>query len=310
MNPVALVQAMFPHRETYQLANGEPVTVPDGRGGTERLLAEHYSAHNGDYRLTIRAGLRPGPTHFHPQVSRGIPYGGLARLLLAFIVTEAKTKKTRTIDLGRTLTDFCLRLDVTPSGGAFGRLPYVVDQVQRLATCAVTWEWETYSPGREDLKGEQLFVVDSYHFWHCHATATSEPVDGGTLTLSQRFWDSVVSDCFPIDFRKAQFFRKWVLAYDLYLWLTYKLDGLRRSGKPEDGVNLDQLHGQLGSRYQTDATGALTARGKKDFGYEVRRALGAIAATWPALRYATPRGRVVVYNTGPDVDYRPARTAR
>ena len=308
MNPTAFVQAMLPHREVYQLdADGQPVVVPDGRGGTEKLLASHYTADNGEYRLLLRAGLRGGPSHLHPQVSRGIPNGGLARLLLAFIVTEAKTKNTRTIDLGRTLTAFCEKIHVTPSGGKNGRLHYVIDQIQRLATCAVTWEWESYTPGRRNIEGENLFVVDSYHFWHQTASATREPIDGGSITLSQGFWDSVVSDCFPLDFRKAQLFRGRPTAYDLYLWLTYRLAALQRTGRPSVTLNYDQLHAQLGSHYQSDEHGVLTPRGKKDFAYEVRRALKAIAATWPALRYETPRGRIVLYNTGPDVEYRPSK---
>lgn len=310
MNPTAFVQAMLPHREVYlRDADGRPVEVADGRGGTERLLATHYSATNGDYRLSIRAGLRTGPSHLHPLVSRGIPHGGLARLLLAFIVTEARTRNSRTIPLGGTLTAFCERIDVTPSGGANGRLRYLLDQVLRLATCAVTWEWTVYSPGREDLHGDNLFVVENYHVWHRAGSPSSEPVSGGSITLSPGFWDHVAGDCFPLDFRKAQLFRARPTAYDLYLWLTYRLAGLQRSGRPHVAVNYDQLHEQLGSHYGADSQGALTSRGKKDFAYEVRRALGAISAAWPALRYETPRGRLVVFNTGPDVEVRPPRVA-
>ena len=305
MNPVAFVQAMLPHQEVYLSgADGEPVEVPDGRGGTQRLLASHYSATNGEYRLTITAGTTRGPSHLHPQVSRGVPHGGLARLLLAFVITEARTRKTRTIDLGRTLTAFCERVAITPSGGEHGRLRYVIDQLQRLATCSVNYEWEVYGPGRKDLKGENLFVVDSYRFFHQGATATREPVDGGSITLSKSFWDGIASDCFPMDFRKAQLFRAWPTAYDLYLWLTFRLERLRRSGRPKLIVNYDQLHAQLGSHFQTDANGVLTPDGKKNFAKRTRKALEAIAATWPALSYETPRGRLILHSTGPDVEYR------
>lgn len=36
----------------------------------------------------------------------GLPYGSIPRLVIAFIVTEAIRKKTRTIFLGQTLADF------------------------------------------------------------------------------------------------------------------------------------------------------------------------------------------------------------
>ena len=315
MSPTHFVQAMLPHKEVYQLGpDGEPVEIPDGHGGTLKLLATEYTATNRDYTLSLRAGMTQGPSHLYPRVSRGVPYGGLARLLLCHIVTEARTKKSPTIDLGSTISAFCQRIEVTPSGGANGRLGYVLDQLQRLATCVVTFEWETITPGRRDLEGEHLLVVDDYHFWSRGGTPTGpgtvqEPIVGGSITLSDKFWSEIVSSCFPLDFRKAVLFRGWPTAYDLYLWLTYRLSALERTGRESLTVNYDQLHAQLGSHYQTDEAGALTPRGKKDFGYKVRRALRAIAATWPDLRYEAPRGRITVFSTGPDVEYRPPRRA-
>ncbi len=310
MSPTHFVQAMLPHKEVYQLGpDGEPVEIPDGHGGTLKLLATEYTATNCDYTLSLRAGMTQGPTHLHPRVSRGVPYGGLARLLLCHVVTEARTKKSPTINLGHTISAFCERIEVTPSGGANGRLGYVLDQLQRLATCVVTFEWETITPGRRDLKGEHLLVVDDYHFWSRGGTPTAEPIDGGSITLSDKFWSEIVSSCFPLDFRKALLFRGWPLAYDLYLWLTYRLAALQRTGRESLTVNYDQIHAQLGSHYRTDEDGTLTPRGKKDFGYKVRRALRAIAATWPELSYEAPRGRITVYSTGPDVEYRPPKRA-
>ena len=308
MNPTFFVQAMLPHREVYLLgADGRPVEVADVDGRTEKLLAEHYSATNGEFTLTVQAGLRKGPSHLHPQVSRGVPYGGLARLLLCHVITTALKQNSPTIDLGSTLTEFCARVDLTPSGGRNGRLRYLLDQLQRLATCSITYEWETITPGRRDLRGDQLFVVSGYHFWHLGATATSEAADGGSITLSDKFWSEVVSSCFPLDFRKAQMLRGNPTAYDLYLWLTYRLGALQRSGRDSVVLGYDDLHAQLGSHYQCDADGALTAQGKKNFGYKVRAALKTIRAMWPGLAYDTPRGRVVLYNTGPDVEHRPPK---
>ena len=323
MNPSLFVQAMLPHREVYLLdADGHPVEAPTGRtladGSPEtiRLLATHYSATNGEFTLSVRAGMTKGPSVAHPQVSRGVPYGGLARLLLCFVITEARKQGTPSIDLGRTLTAFCERVDITPSGGDNGRIRYVLDQLQRLATCVVTFEWETAGPGRRDLRGENVLVVDSYHFWH-QASSTApgiggsnaihEPAEGGTITLSDKFWSEVVTSCFPLDFRKAQFFRAHPTAYDLYLWLTYRLGSLQRQGRPSLAVSYDDLHAQLGSHYRTDEHGALTRAGKSEFGRSVRHALDTVRQAWPELDVSTPRGRLVVRATGPDVEHRPPR---
>ena len=52
-------------------------------------------------------------------------------------------------------------------------------------------------------------------------------------------------------------------------------------------------------RYEETASRSAAAR--------ARKALKAIAATWPTLSYETPRGRIILHNTGPDVEYRPPR---
>ena len=291
MNPTILVQAMLPHKETYLTdpVSGERVEVHGPDGETQPLLATHYHATNGDFTLSIRAGMKRDGGPKSPLVSRGIPYGGLGRLLLCFIITEARKRETATINLGRTLTAFCEHVDITPSGGEKGRARYVVDQLQRLATCVVDFHWDTLGKGRKSTRGEQILIVDSYHFWHQEASLHSEAASGGTITLSGRFWDDVVSSCFPLDFRKAQYFRGYPTAYDLYLWLTYKLGQMERQGKKVVGVNYDDLHAQLGSHYQTDDDGVLTRGGKDEFGRNVRKALKAIKATWPGLDVETPR---------------------
>lgn len=82
----------------------------------------------------------------------------------------------------------------------------------------------------------------------------------------------------------------------------------RLSTEPQDPlVSYDDLHAQLGSHYQTDEHGALTRTGKIEFGRSVRHALAAIRGAWPELDVATPRGRLVVRATGPDVEHRTPR---
>ena len=316
--PALFVQAALPHREVYALGpDGRPLTVPTGRPAPDgtpeinRALATHYQATSGHLTLTVRAGLRPGPTAAHPPVSRGVPFGGLARVLLTHVVTEAKRRDAQTVDLGRTLSDFCERVAVTPSGGKHGRIPYLTDQLLRLATCAVTYEWTERrgraghgppaAPPRRDLHGDNLFIARTYHFWHCAATPGSEEAHGGTIRLADDFWRDVARACVPVDLRKVHFLRAHPTALDLYAWLTRRLDKLDRDAETHVVLNYDQLHGHLGSHYATDADGALTPTGKQEFGRAVRHALRVVRAAWPALYVETPRGRVVVHATGPDV---------
>ena len=302
--PSLLVQAALPHREVYALGpGGTPIVIPPGRrprGGTPettRALATQYQTVNGHLTLTVRAGLTRG------AVSRGIPYGGLARLLLAHVVTEAKRRNSQTVDLGRTLTAFCERVAVTPSGGPHGRIPYLTDQLLRLATCAVTYEWEQRRGygAAPHLRGDNLFIANHYRFWHCDATPGSEAASGGSLRLGDDFWRDVARSCVPFDLRKVQFLRAHPTAIDLYLWLTHRLHKLDDAAEPQVALSLDQLHAQLGSHYATGRDGRLAPTAKQEFGRAVTKALGVIRAAWPALHVERPRGRLVLHATGPDI---------
>ena len=311
--PSLLVQTALPHKEVYAhgpdgrlLAVPTGHLAPDGSAETRHVLAPHYQATNGDFTLTVRAGLCPGPTAAHPPVSRGVPYGGLARLLLAFVVTEAKRRESQVVDLGHTLSAFCERVAITPSGGKHGRIDYVIDQLLRLVTCAISYEWTERrgygaAPPRRDLRGENLPIAHRYHLWHCDATPGSEPVTGGSLRLADDFWRDVLRTCVPFDFRKAQLFRAHPTALDLYFWLTHRLHKLDDDAETQVALSLDQLHDQLGSHYATAPDGRLTPDGKREFGRAVTKALGAVRAAWPALRVERPRGRIIVHATGPDV---------
>ena len=311
MNPTVFVQAMLPHREQFaEHEDGSPVLVPTGRidadGNPEvrRALAGVYSARNGDLTLTVRSGYRNPQRGTRPE-SIGIPYGGMARLLLTWIVTEASKRNEQTLDLGETLTSFFDQLNIATTGGATGRIPYVMDQLERLATCAISYRWEYLGHGRSDVAGENLLVVNRYHFWDRSSDAGAPDMRGGSIRISDGFWNQIMTSVFPLDFRKAQYFRKYPTAFDLYLWLTYRIGSLERTGSPHVYVNFDQLHKQLGSHYQSDATGELTAKGKKNFALAVRKALEAIRETWPALRVDTPPGRIKLYaSSGTDVKYR------
>ena len=305
--PSLLVQAPFPHKEVLLYGpRNEPILLPTGRRDrdgtpeTTPALATQYQTTNGDVTLTVRAGLDRG------AVSRGIPCGGLARYLLALVFTEAKRQGSQVVNLGRTLTDFCERAVITPSGGAHGRIEYVTDQLLRLATCAITYEWKKRrgygaAPPRSDLRGDNLFIARAYHLWHCDATPGSEAASGGTIRLADEFWRDVLRSCVPVDLRKLQLLRGHPTALDLYLWLTYRLHKLDDDSIPALYLSLDQLHAQLGSHYATTPEGALTPEGKREFGRSVTKALVVIRAAWPALRVERPRGRIVVHATGPDV---------
>lgn len=319
MSPSMFVQAMLPHSEVLERGpDGDLVLDRNG----DPVRARAYQARNGDFTLTVRAGLdRNGQ-------SVGVPYGGRARLLVTYFCSEARKRyglyaggpadegaldpaafeRARHVDLGETMSSFMRELDIEPTGGERGNIGYLTDQLRRLATCVVSFEWDHRSANlygrRRDMGGEHVLIVQRYHLWDApplvgpDGQELGEGASGGSLVLQEEFLRQILLSSFPIDFRKLQYLRAHPLALDLYLWCTYNAERLARAGRTQKVVAWRSLHGQLGAHYGE------SERGLKDFGYRARKALKKVRECWPALDYETPRGRLVLLTTTPDVPHR------
>lgn len=106
----ALVQASMPHSR------------PDGIT---------FERTNGAFTLVMMG---------HPHA--GLPYGTVPRLLLAWLTTEAVRTRERELVLGDTLSRFMTQLDLIPTGGRWGTITRLRDQMRRLfastVSCTVT----------------------------------------------------------------------------------------------------------------------------------------------------------------------------
>ncbi len=319
MSPSIFVQAMLPHSEVVARdEEGSPVVDRNG----DPVLASHYQAKNGDFTLTVRAGIGASGR------SVGVPYGGRARLLLTYFCSEARRRyglyadqaatpgtidpkafaRARHIEIGDTLAAFMRELDIAPTGGSTGSIANLKDQLRRLATCVISFEWDRQTvrgvrPLR-DLKGEHVLIVQRYHLWDApplvgpDGQELVEGASGGSLVLQEEFLRQILLSSFPVDWRKLQYLRAHPLALDLYLWCTYNAERLRRHGRTQKAVSWRSLHAQLGSHYfESD-------RGMKDFAYRAKKALQKVRECWPELEYETPRGRLVLHTSTPDVPSR------
>ena len=271
--PSMLLQATLPH--------SDPGDVPV------------YQVKNGNYTLRVRPDVEVNDEGEY--VTSGIPYGGLARLLIAFIAERVKTTGQRTIDLGRTQAEFMEELDLGRTGGKHGRIRYLQDQMLRLARAVITFEKRTRGEGGEQVKteGSNLVIADEYTFWHFEqSTPKGSLFKEGMIRLSERFRDEIARSSVPVDFRVLQLLRKSPLAMDLYMWLTYRqaVRWYKADTKPLV-VPWKALHQQFGAAYNQT----------KHFAAEARKQLKLINTLWPELTYETPRGRLKVLICPPHI---------
>lgn len=75
----------------------------------------------------------------------GLPYDSIPRLLMSWITTEAVKTKQRELILGRTFSEFIAELEMIPSGGRWGSITRLKDQMKKLFSASISC---TYDDGQ------------------------------------------------------------------------------------------------------------------------------------------------------------------
>ena len=245
-------------------------TLPhSGRG-----LGEAWGRRNGDLTHLIQSGVYVDERGAVKHV--GIPYGVYPRLVLAWLTTEAVRTKSRRIVLGSSLSEFMSKLDLVPTGGRWGTITRLRDQMTRLFSSRISAT--RISDHSFQLRNIQI-ADDADLFWDPKRPEQAA-VWESTVVLGERFFSEITERPVPIDMHVLKRLTRSPLALDLYMWATYRVSYL---AEPVP-ISWEQLHQQFGAQYDD----------VKNFAREVRRALKTIKLAWPELKYATPRGRLVL----------------
>jgi len=206
----ALVQATMPHR---------------------RVAGCEFTRTNGAFTLSMLA----------PSVV-GLPYGTVPRLLMAWITTEAVRTRERELLLGETLSGFMRELELVPTGGRWGTITRLREQMRRLFSSTVSCSYEG-----EGTAGETGFrLADRHVLWWDAKKPEQAALWQSSVTLTERFYEEVISSPVPIDMRALRALRRSPLALDVYVWLTYRMSYLR---KPTT-IPWKALEAQFGADYK------------------------------------------------------------
>lgn len=242
----ALVQATLPYREP---SKDLPAWIR--RAGNLNLLIQPG--------IDVDAKGQP--------VSIGYPYGTVPRLLLAWIAREAVVTKSRQLVLGDSLAQFMEAIGITSAtGGKNGSITRVREQMRRLfaANMAITrtGDAETSSARRN------FGVAEEMEFWWDVQKPAQAGLWQSTVTLTERFYNEVVSTPVPIDLRALRALRQSPMAIDVYCWLTYRMFSLT---KPTE-VPWSALRDQFGSETSSE----------KKFKDQLKGALQQVLTVYPA----------------------------
>lgn len=197
------------------------------------------------YKRNIQFGSKNVQVYMHSEF--GIPYGILPRRMMAFLLQQAVQKQSRVIEIGQNQTQFLNNMGVMASCGKRGYLKAVKEQAKRLLNsyisvrCDQEEKWEF---------SNSVFAESGSIVWH---DDIKKPWSG-TIQLSQALFNDIIDNGVPIEMCAVKEIQS-SLAFDIYLWLRWKMHHLKK----DTYISWEQLFQQFGFGYQE------TSRGKADF---------------------------------------------
>ena len=199
----ALVQATMPHKNPGKV--------------------EVWGRRNGSFSMVMQPGYTIASNNQPKNI--GLPYGTKPRLVMAFITSEAVKNRSRDIVLGRSLSEFMRQLELAPTGGRWGTIPMLKEQMKRLFSATVAFQ---YDGAEAEVMGGFRIASRSVLFWDPKSPKQSALWES-TVTLTQEFYDEITERPVPLDLKALSALKGSSLALDIYCWLTYRMSYLKKT---------------------------------------------------------------------------------
>lgn len=241
---------------------------------------------NGNKKLVIQPFIYPSDDNPELQVSVGIPYGTIPRLLLIWVSTEVAKHKSRELELGQSMAEFMRFLDLDPQrGGKRSDARALQEQIKRLFWSRIAI-FDTSST--KFGSGVSMELADEREFWWNADKPMQDKLFTSRIVLSEKFFNMLTESPVPLDMRAVKALRQSPLALDLYAWLTYRVSYLQGQQVIPWGL----LHHQFGNDYARC----------RDFRLKVRDLLRRIQWLYPELRLdADDQRGLVLFESPPHV---------
>lgn len=215
----ALVQATMPHKNPGDV--------------------KAWGRRNGDFSMVMQPGYIMDGNNEAKSI--GLPYGTKPRLVMAFVSSEAVKTKRREIVLGRSLSQFMEKLNLQPTGGRWGSIPMLKEQMKRLFSATISFHYQNQVA---EISGGFKIASQTILFWDLKApnqTALWESI----VTLTEEFYKEITQHPVPINMEALSALKGSSLALDIYCWLTYRMSYL----KHDIEIPWELLALQFGSDY-------------------------------------------------------------
>lgn len=259
---------------------------------------------NNEYTLAIQPGW-----DFILDKPLGYPFGTLPRLLLIWIVTEAKRTNCRRLTLGSTLTSFLHKLNLEPYSRhkKHSDAVRVQEAMRRLFSARIMFYRSLRS---QRFNGKEIVPVVGENVSETQVSSgrqllwennqSQDILSESWIELGADFFAAIMKSTVPCNMDAVRALRQSPLALDLYMllnWLGAGLQERKEKGivpeRKEHFLKWNWLGEQLGSDYAN--TGDLRRKIKKE--------MLKVAPQLPDLKwkYDNKRGGIVVYPSTPAI---------
>lgn len=191
-----------------------------------------YQRTNGNLMLSV-TGTR----------QYGLPYGSYPRLVLAWLTTEAVQTRSRYLVLGESLSAWMRQLGLLPTGGRWGTIGRLRQQMAALFTSTIRVDYADRKGGA----GLGMLVASRYQlWWDSPQDVDQAAMWQSTVTLSPDFFEEIIRGPVPLHVDALRHLRGSAMQLDLYCWLTHRMSYLKEPAL----VPWDALALQFGGEYK------------------------------------------------------------
>ncbi|NIE81730.1 replication protein RepA [Asaia sp. As-1742] len=181
--------------------------------------------------LLIQGGVNRDGGNF------GVPYGSYARFILLFLQSEAIRKKSREIELGRSMRVWLGSMGLSIGGKTYKA---VNEQASRISACNLTF---FSGDSSKEVMRKGGFVEGSITMSDVLSDQPSLWQD--RVLLNEEFYNALSERPLPLNETALRAIGPRSLVIDIYIWLSYRLHAL----KGDVNISWISLHTQFGTGY-------------------------------------------------------------
>lgn len=211
-----------------------------------------------------------------------LPSGTRPRLVLFHVCSEAVRTRSPVVEVENSSSAFLKRLGIAKGGESMRQFKH---QMLALAACRMQLGYQTASR----VVNLKCDPIEQFEAWLQHADNGQRVMWPGVMTLSGKFYETLIEHAVPLEPGAIAQLQNSALALDTYTWLAHRLCRVKQNA----GAMLPwrALQEQFGQEYSNP----------KDFKRELSGALRKALAVYPAARVEKVRGGLRLYPSPPPV---------